>query len=509
MKERFKALFNRNFGIDGVLLVSAVLLAGGILGGCEDSIQGSYSENQPPTTSLSVNEINRSGENRLSSQIEISWWGDDPDGYVVGYEYAINDTSEGDWKYTTATDSVFVLPIPVGNDSADVRFHVRAVDNDSLRDPEGASVTFPIKNTPPEIEFNSTEVPPDTTYELASFGWNASDIDGQQNLSRIQIALNDTANKWVDLPVEENFVSLQTDGSNGNQATADVYLGESFRDTEFSFNNYRLNDENNFMVRVIDQAGAASEIDTVNWYAKEQTSRILLLNDVSGFNSLSSMNFHLDQLDDIGLSTIDYWIINDGEVEGGRKAPLSKSFPSLIDPTLQRTLEQWDYIYWISNNTDRNLTYALEILQGFFDNGGKLFVSVPIQRISQGDELMNFFPIQDVVQIPEGGSYFQIKTDGEVSPVENSSGPTLRASQYITFVRPLVPTSGAEPLYEAEYSVRTSDGSEPYEGTSYMTVKNSEDNFVLTALDLQAINKDENVSEFLDRICIQELGFQQ
>ncbi|HBX65174.1 MAG TPA: hypothetical protein DEG32_03140, partial [Balneolaceae bacterium] len=99
--------------------------------------------------------------------INISWWGNDPDGYVVGYEYAINDTSEGAWTFTERSDSTFILPITEGQETDDVLFKVRAVDDDGERDPDGARLVYPIVNSNPTVSFNANETPPDTLFSIS------------------------------------------------------------------------------------------------------------------------------------------------------------------------------------------------------------------------------------------------------------------------------------------------------------------------------------------------------
>ena len=117
-----------------------VILFGLMWSSCETGITGDVIENQPPSTYMTIAGIDREDEFRLSSQIRISWWGNDPDGYVAGFEYAINDTFEGAWSFTTRTDSTFILPITEGQKVDDVLFKVRAIDNDGAKDPVGASL---------------------------------------------------------------------------------------------------------------------------------------------------------------------------------------------------------------------------------------------------------------------------------------------------------------------------------------------------------------------------------
>ncbi|HBQ59642.1 MAG TPA: hypothetical protein DD671_08465, partial [Balneolaceae bacterium] len=131
-----------------------ILLLNVLVVSCDSGLQGDLNENLPPKTSLTLNEINLPEGERLVSQVNISWWGDDPDGFVAGYEFYIGDPAEAaedDWSFTQNTDSTFILPIPEGSTYANVQFNVRAVDNDGAKDPEPPSLTFPIRNTEPTL----------------------------------------------------------------------------------------------------------------------------------------------------------------------------------------------------------------------------------------------------------------------------------------------------------------------------------------------------------------------
>lgn len=176
-----------------------------------------------------MEKINREGDFRLSSQINISWWGTDQDGYIVGYEYAINDTSEGAWSFTTKTDSTFILPIEEGQSESNVLFKIRAIDNDGARDENGARLVYPIVNSAPEVALSTTELPADTMFAIASFGWTINDPDGLGNISRTEIAVNDTTSGWYSIPIPEGenrlFISLQVDNTNEGPAEAEVFKG--------------------------------------------------------------------------------------------------------------------------------------------------------------------------------------------------------------------------------------------------------------------------------------------
>ena len=74
-----------------ILLVLLVLLAVA----CDSGISGEAFDNRPPDTQLSVRDDslldNLSEDDRLVSTVRITWTGDDPDGFVKGYEVRFLD----------------------------------------------------------------------------------------------------------------------------------------------------------------------------------------------------------------------------------------------------------------------------------------------------------------------------------------------------------------------------------------------------------------------------------
>ena len=226
---------------------------------------------------MTVEAINRGNDFRLSSQIQISWFGNDPDGFVAGFEYAINDTSEGNFTFTTKTDSTFILPITPGQENDDVLFKVRAIDDQGLKDPKGASLIFPIVNSNPQVSLNSNQSPPDTLFSVSSFGWNFSDPDGFLNLARTEIAINDTINGWVSIPFTEDdngqlFISLEVDNSTSGAQDAQLFLGRSYSTLQVDGQSVtvpvEVGSRNTFYVRAIDAAEAVSNVDSVSWFIK-------------------------------------------------------------------------------------------------------------------------------------------------------------------------------------------------------------------------------------------------
>lgn len=487
-----------------------LLVVGLVFTACDTGITGEQNQNQPPKTYLTVDEINRSDDNRLSSRITISWWGDDPDGYIEGYEFAINDTSEGNWGYTTRTDSTFVLPITSGQSNDDVFFKVRAIDNDGVKDPEGASVVFPIKNTPPTVDIVSTESAPDTTFNIVSFGWLVDDPDGFVNISKTEIAFNDTNGTWTEIPIEgeeEIFISLEIGAE-----SSEVFQGRNYRQTGINISGINLNAKNMFYVRTVDQAGAKSPADTLSWYVKEQKSDVLVIKDYSEDANTDTYDFTTQKLNEIGLTGYDVWDISGGEFGPDGKVRLSEALPNVIDPVLHKAMGQWDHIIWLSNSLNRNLSYAQEMLAPFFDAGGNLFINAPSSRISDTDPLLNFLPIESFTNYSgddgRGDGPF-IMRNSEITPV-NTSGtdlPVLKITKSEISIYGFETIPSAEALYEADIKMRTISGYEDYDAPNTLSLKNPEGNLIYFGLDLQTVNGNNNVDTLLNKFINEELCF--
>lgn len=482
-------------------------------GSCKEPLSGTLNENQPPSTKLTIESINRSDDFRLSSQINISWFGQDPDGYIKGYEYAINDTSESAWTFTEKTDSTFILPISPGQQVDDVLFKVRAIDNDDLRDPVGARLVFPIVNSKPTVSINKTQSPPDTLYSVSSFGWNFNDPDGLANIDRTEIAVNDTINGWTSIPFTEEdegslFISLEVDNSSAGTKDAQVFLGRSYSTLQINGQNLTIPVEvgarNTFYVRTVDAAETKSNLDSLSWYLKEQKSNTLFINDFSGPSSQAKQNLHLSLLTQNGI-TPDLWIINDGEVIQDKVA-LSEAFPTVVDPTLIRTLSKWDHVYWISNDIDRNITYAQEILEDFFDEGGTAFVNIPMKNINEEDEVFNFLPVDSIAS-----GQFLLFEDTLVTPIPNSLTTELKinsGSFALINVFPIKGVTGSTLLYTTDFKRRTATGGfREYDGYEGVALENTEGNVVYFSIDLDNLDGNNNLADMIQEIVINRLGF--
>ena len=81
--------------------------------------------NQAPDTEIFLFADDPDSLNQQKSRLSVHWWGDDPDGLVLGYYFRWVGVSP-QWTFTPLNDSLFSLPI--GSADTIYTFEVAAVD---------------------------------------------------------------------------------------------------------------------------------------------------------------------------------------------------------------------------------------------------------------------------------------------------------------------------------------------------------------------------------------------
>ena len=466
------------------LLVSVVFIAG-----CDTDISGDPFENEAPETQLSVRDTsladNLAEEDRLTSTVFASWVGDDPDGFVEAFEFRFYDVAftpgpEEDWVMTANNDTLVLLPIQSGNKVADVVFEVRAIDNEGIKDPTPARTVFPIQNSPPNIQVSSFDLPPDTTFPIFSFAWRATDPDGDQNLDRIEISLNDSVN-FVSLPIDADFITFQAQdfGRNASSPTidSDVFLGRGFVPTDIDVPGLRLDSDNIMYIRSVDATDTTSVVERYTWYVKSSKSDILFVNDIRKNTNERLSAYHQDLL--LGYlpagSELDIWNIAEPFVTGNTgNAPRSDALSPNAVPTMQQFLAQYQYIYWISSASTNsvsgnNFPLAASVMDVFFNGGGKLMVHTPVTapldpEANASNASVAILPLNDLTIVPDSVRRISLAPNAAVTKINDLPAvatplPELRIEQFVVGPLPYVATGASViPLYEAEYAYQTLRG---------------------------------------------------
>lgn len=485
------------------------------LGACKTEFEGDLKSRSAPETYMLTDTIVRPGDLRFKTEVEVKWWGTDPDGYIVAYEISLDGNS---WFKTTRQDSVFSLSIPVNIDTFDFRFYVRAIDNNGLTDPTPATLVYPVKNSPPNVKFIfSTTRNPARSFPAIKYTWEASDPDGIENIDHFELFLNDTTIPAYNVGANVNSVTLVAKNVTGVISDCNVYTGTSSVALAAAINGMKLNDTNYIYLRVADKVNTKSAFKVAKIYIRKPASDLLVVNAwTSAFTKPSVQNFYLNNINATGLTGYDILQASDKDVNGNY-------FELSPDPLTQdRVFAFFKKIIWFSDNTDFSLSLAQKSTVSFFNNGlgtatsGRMFMVVPITSdIDEQADYLNFTPIRSLVTPPAGTNFFFAK-DSLLTPYK-PGWPVMKCISNLTTARPFTIPDAPSSVYSYDTLYRASitqigSGSNAWAGVSHVMAKRSvistgKANFIICSMPLDKMNGSGNMAALFQKVLIDELGF--
>lgn len=471
---------------------------------CKYDFEGEMAENVAPETSTIIDTIIRFGDDRLESQVELSWWGDDADGFVTGYEFTFDAmiTDATEWIYTDAQDSTFILAPPVGEDSSDFVFHIRAIDNFGLADASPASLVIPVKNSPPSIVIIPGLNNPVKSFPVLKYYWQGTDPDGEANLLQYELFFNDTTAAPYILDKTVTSAIFEAVDPGAGEFTCRVYPNTSEIANAENISGLKADTWNKLFIRTVDQSNAKSEFavaDSV--YVKKVSSTILL---VDGYSSTANENFYASHLINNGFGVFDTIQIFD--TESGDYTQQSAD-----NLTQEKVFDLFDLIIWFSNDAGNSFSLAQKTTASFFNSGGKMLMSVYIS--STFDPLSNFLdftPISSLVD-PEDTTLI-LDLGAQLEPA-GGGYPVLQGTSIISIVKPINLQIGATPLYNANLTAKDeiSLSLTPWTGNSTVMAKKYDltgnTNFVISTLELHKLDGLLNMDDFFQTILSDEFGF--
>lgn len=390
---------------------------------------------QPPETALFVDSIGLVGENRLPTTVRLYWQGMDGDGYVVGFEYSLDGVT---WHWTTRWDSTFRFSLSPNQDTLDVHFWIRAVDDQGLRDPTPAYLRIPIKNSPPTATFVEDTRLPDTVPVLITLLVTASDPDGNETLDSLFLRVN--GGNWVPLPRSTNLITIvPTDPSDLASTTAYVYVNTKNQPESQVLTDFHLGDTNRFFIRARDNGGLLSTPDTSRAFViLPKTGNWLVIDHWKLQNPVRPYTIYSSLFQSIGLAHtyLDF---------------TRYVFP-YKNPTLKRYFEQFDVVFWYAQNGAYELdqiAQAEPYLVEHLNRGGKVWVVYPLASNEDTTSvLFRLFPIDSLSTVWKNGL---IATTDSLVSLE-SGYPHLQNGTgiFILGVNPFYPMPTSVPLYEAK-----------------------------------------------------------
>ncbi|MCA9750875.1 MAG: hypothetical protein KC591_01675 [Gemmatimonadetes bacterium] len=133
-----------------------------VMAGCERDKSAQVDRNRPPDTFITEGPESSADPRRPTQvfyQVHLYWRGEDVDGSVAGFRFAIDDTTDpSSWSYTTKTDSVFRFSAgEVG--AKEHLFLIRAVDNEGKQDASPDTARFEsFTVAPPTVAYDTTKI---------------------------------------------------------------------------------------------------------------------------------------------------------------------------------------------------------------------------------------------------------------------------------------------------------------------------------------------------------------
>lgn len=413
-----------------------------LLTGCRE---GDIRPGSAPETQMSYDTINLAGNNRLNTTVRLSWYGTDEDGYVKGFEVS---QDQENWDYTTRQDSTFSFDIPAGNDSVDIDFYVRAVDNTGQKDPSPAYLQVPLRNSAPEAFFIDDRGPQDTAFVAATFFWNAQDPDGNNSLAEVQLRANE--GPWTTVNLGEPLLSLvPVKESNSGPIDADIFYGTNTTASGTVLKGLRINDTNRLQVRAIDIAGKMSPVDTSPaFYFRGKTPGVDML-WINGHNG-GIRSEYKGYLEAAGLN---YDLYDLGGDQGAK-------IPAYFDPTVQLVFKEYQTAFLNLSNTSYGnpvtgvsstlLDFLAPVVQRFTDRGGKYFLTTSFPKDADVSNTVGVYPFSGLVLSSQPGSQARITTDSALVPVNSNSYPRLEPSNVEFGIVPIEASSDAQRFYRAQ-----------------------------------------------------------
>jgi hypothetical protein len=427
-----------NTGLKITGLVVGVIMV--LAAGCAEK-QDLNTPNLPPETYISVGDSVRNPTLYIQA---VSWWGDDLDGEVVGFEYRWStdpaepccqmDTS---WVFTDQTGEDFNLPVTEGVRSHTIR--VRAIDDQGENDPDPARATFLVTNSPPTIKIWDRTQLPDTTLPAMLIKWHGDDPDGRETIESYKVWLDGSEESAILLAAEDTTVSVGLSDFEGRYG------------------------ERTISVVAIDSGCDTSNAVSHTWYVEEPLGNVLLVDNLSKkdyTNPRTSDRFYREALDDCSIT---YSVLDLGEFGG---IDYAHNFEELFN--------LFDLVIWyndVARAPMEGLTNADEAFRSYVAGGGS-FMLISMAAVGTKGALVDSaafeaFGIDTLYMRGETTNFdcigWEIKANSDVGL------DSLRVSGIWLGVECMRPAAGATPLYHIPPGIAGPAQTEDY----YLGVLNS------------------------------------
>ncbi|MEY4875601.1 MAG: hypothetical protein RL708_750 [Bacteroidota bacterium] len=473
-----------------VIIVVAIIAS---FASCKKQLIGDINANKNPETHTIIDTIIRNGNTRFPSLVKINWWGDDADGFIVAYEYTFdkNITASTQWKKLKGLDSTFTLITPAGIDTADFIFSVRAIDNKGAVDESPARVRYPVKNSAPTITFTTGIYNPTYTFPVVRLYWQTNDLDGADNIDHLELIWNDTTLHPTSISATITSAIFEATTLTSTTTTTKIYPNNITKALDSVVANMKLQANNQLYIRVVDKSKAKSRwVSSYTFYVRKPSSTILLV-DAYTFTSPTTVSFYAQRMINRSHPIFDTMLLF--KQSAGQYVELGAD-----DATRKKVFKLFNTIIWFGDNTATSLGIAQKTLTDFSNNGGKIFMVNTLQKLFDANSAsLSFTPASSMLEYTDTSFLYQ----NDSLAVSAANGyPTLKNTQFITVIKPLILASGAYSLYDAHLSMKTKTNSPPYPlwtGNSSLIAADKpatqNPHFIYSEVDLQLLNGNNNI----------------
>jgi len=330
-------------------LLLSLLVAAGLVSCANEPFDPQNWENRRPVADIWVLPAEPDSLKPTTyNQASFHWSGTDVDGFVTGFHVSITQlgTPPSDWIFTTRQETTATYRTDENGRTFPTLYVVAEDDRGALSDT--VSVTFPLVNFPPVLEFAEDFVPARQTFSAASFEFFGFDLDGDETLlpwveyryagsdPEVVFEIGDTL---ADPSV--GWVQLAKPPTRFTMVLRDIPPGDPAADYQQTL-----------YVRILDEAGGVDVLEHA-WQVFPVVGDVLLVDDAPVTASLASRDsFYRDALDTLLPDAHSLWDISEGMPER--------------ESDIRLTLEPFRLLIWYTGNSESaNLLRAQSILEDF------------------------------------------------------------------------------------------------------------------------------------------------
>jgi hypothetical protein len=172
--------------------------------------------------------------------------------------------------------------------------------------------------------------------------------------------------------------------------------------------------------------------------------------------------------------------------------------------------ELFDVIFWFGNNAETSLSLAQKTSSPFFNDDGRMFMSVYVSgSFDEQSDFLDFTPIDSLVS-PTDSTL--ILDNGAIIDAQISGWPELESTSILGVVKPMHIAIGATSLYEANLTARDNITllSAPFTGISTIMAKKEgtggETNFIISTIEINRLDGMLNIGELFNKILFDEFN---